>query len=328
MNQSLQKFIENVTFENPQAYGNMILLPLRGKQAAAIDYLTMKEAMERCCLRITEISEGGSVPDLAVVNEGESFVLLLDGEEVRGAKQNRVLNTSILVEPHSKVVIPVSCTEQGRWAYQSREFSDSGVHMASRVRSAKMAAVTENLKVANSYHSDQGEVWEEVAYLRRDLNAASPTGAMRDAFSARQHDLEGCLGHFPLLDGQQGMLVLLGGVVAGLDLLSKPEAFRQLHAKLVQSYAIDALRTSTDHEPVDAEAVARQFMVDAAAARATAFPSRGHGEDVRLEGKKLTGTALVADDCVVHLALFRREGHSRKNEEPMASWSRRRRYHG
>ena len=46
---------------------------------------------------ITEVSEGGSVPELRVVNKGDARILVLDGEELRGAKQNRVLNTT---HPH------------------------------------------------------------------------------------------------------------------------------------------------------------------------------------------------------------------------------------
>jgi len=66
------------------------------------------------------------VPELAVVNDGDIHVLLLDGEELRGAKQNRMLNTTILLKPKSKTIIPVSCTEQGRWNYASAESATRG----------------------------------------------------------------------------------------------------------------------------------------------------------------------------------------------------------
>ena len=40
-------------------------------------------------------SHGGSVPELKVINKAEIPILLLDGEELVGAKQNRVLNTTM-----------------------------------------------------------------------------------------------------------------------------------------------------------------------------------------------------------------------------------------
>jgi len=60
------------------------------------------------------------VPNLAVDNKGERFVLFVEGQELRGAKQNRVLNASVLIAAHTKTVIPVSCVEQGRWRYVSK----------------------------------------------------------------------------------------------------------------------------------------------------------------------------------------------------------------
>jgi hypothetical protein len=47
--------------------------------------------------KITEVSEGGSVPNLRVINKTPHHVLLFDGEELKGAKQNRILNTTILI---------------------------------------------------------------------------------------------------------------------------------------------------------------------------------------------------------------------------------------
>lgn len=39
-------------------------------------------------------------------------VLILDGEEILGAKQNRMVNATILIAAHTKVKVPVSCVER------------------------------------------------------------------------------------------------------------------------------------------------------------------------------------------------------------------------
>jgi len=51
------------------------------------------------------------VPELKVTNLTGKHVLILDGEAVAGAKQNRVLNTTILIGAGTSLVIPVSCTD-------------------------------------------------------------------------------------------------------------------------------------------------------------------------------------------------------------------------
>jgi hypothetical protein len=57
------------------------------------------------------------VPDLAVESKGNVRLLFIEGEELVGAKQNRILNTSVLIAAHTKPKIPVSCVEQGRCGY-------------------------------------------------------------------------------------------------------------------------------------------------------------------------------------------------------------------
>lgn len=80
----------------------------------------LEQASDRA--RVTEVSEAGSVPFLQVANGADRPLLLVDGEELIGAKQNRILNTTVLVAAHAEVTIPVSCVERGRWGYRGREF--------------------------------------------------------------------------------------------------------------------------------------------------------------------------------------------------------------
>jgi len=84
--------------------------------------LKLKETLIQNLLKITELNDSGAVPQLKVMKNAELPVLILDVEELMGAKQNRIVNTSILLKEKFKTIIPVCCVEQGRWSYTSKKF--------------------------------------------------------------------------------------------------------------------------------------------------------------------------------------------------------------
>jgi hypothetical protein len=109
--------------------------------------------------RVTEVSEAGSVPFLTVANGADRPLLLLDGEELIGAKQNRILNTTVLVGAHTEVTIPVSCVEQGRWGYRGRQFRPGDASLYASLRARKAAHVSQSVRAGRGHRADQGEVW-------------------------------------------------------------------------------------------------------------------------------------------------------------------------
>ncbi|OPY08442.1 MAG: hypothetical protein A4E67_00974 [Syntrophaceae bacterium PtaB.Bin038] len=249
-------------------------------------------------------------------------MLILDGEELAGAKQNRIVNTTILLRRQSETIIPVSCTEQGRWSFVSERFDDSGHIATHRVRGAAKESVSANLKACGRFASDQGAVWDNVASVLEESRVASPTGAMKDAFDRRAKDIDEYLGAFSCLPGQKGLLVVIDGKAAGLDLLSLEGAYAVLHPKLVKSYAMEALALGGGNGKALPEGVPQAFMAEALACTGQRFKSVGHGWDFRLEGKGMVGSALVYNKTLVHAAFFRTTAAEKAG--PMAGFSRRR----
>jgi hypothetical protein len=78
-------------------------------------------ALDDGTARATDVSDSGAVPEPRFENTGERPVLILDGEKLVGAKQNRVLNLTILAPAKEVIIIPISCVEAGRWAEISKE---------------------------------------------------------------------------------------------------------------------------------------------------------------------------------------------------------------
>jgi hypothetical protein len=221
-------------------------------------------------------------------------------------------------------VVPVSCTEHGRWSYMSAEFAASDAVMSPTLRSRKVRSVSEFLEAARQYRSDQRDVWDSVAGLAAEARVSSSTGAMHDVYRAREADLEAYLKAFPTVDGQKGVLVMIAGKPVGFDLISRPEAYARLHGKLVKSYAMDALFSrDRDGEEPSADA-ARLFMKEAAGCRGMAHKSVGHGQDHRFQGKAMVGSALVYRQAVIQAAFFR----ARESDEVgrMSSLGSRRRF--
>lgn len=324
MEKVITEYLAGLILGEAQVYKNFVAIPLFHPVNGSPPYLTLKEALAQGMLTITELTHEGTVPELKVINKGDMAVLMLDGEELAGAKQNRVLNTTILLAGHTETVIPVSCTEHGRWSYRSHTFDDSGVVMASQVRREKARSVSFNLKTCEQYRSNQAEVWDGIATLSAKADVHSPTGAMKDIFESRSEDIDAYLNAIQLKPGQKGVAILINGSIAGLDVLSHYAAYAMLHAKLVKSYAVEAMLDQKNGGHPVSEETARRFIDAAAGANANKFKSVGLGWDIRFEAPGLIGSALEHDGSVIHLAAFSL-GEADKVPN-MAGYKRRRSY--
>ncbi len=321
MDELIADYIYEMELGDIQEYKDMSVFPLYAS-GEEHNYITLKEALDAGLLKVTEIDESGFVPELKVVNQASVPVLLLDGEELKGAKQNRVLNTTILIKENTETVIPVSCTEQGRWSYNSLEFKESGNVASYRVRRSKSESVHQSLRARGEFRSDQREVWNQVDNMSRDAGVISRTRAMHDVYQSRADDLENYHRSFPVSEGQKGILVMVNGEIMGLDILSSAIAYQVLHRKLLKSYALEAI-LNEDLEGVKLNGLyeAKSFLDDIRLSMDEKHRSIGYGCDHRLEGPGVVGSSLTYKDQVVHAAFFKSED---KKKENMSSYSRRR----
>lgn len=306
MDQTVEKYLTALRPGDPVQHKNMAVFPLFSDLPAGPEYVSMSEALRRGWLTIAEVGSGGSVPEVSAVNEGDVAVLLLDGEELAGAKQNRVLNTSILLAPKSKTVIPVSCTERGRWSQTTAVFGDSEVVAYTALRRTKMRTVTHSVRQHGTFRADQMAVWEGVARAARFLDARSPTEAMRDVFEARREEIDAYIEAVPVQTGQRGLLVWESGRVVGFDFISRPDVYQQNHRKLLRSYAMDALLHSGSEDGFSKD-VALSFLKACLATSGTVHASVGLGQDHRFESDAVVGSALTYQDVSVHMAFFSTE---------------------
>jgi hypothetical protein len=301
---SVPQLFHGVRIKPPRQSHGLQVFGLRVESASAPPYETLDEALLRHDLEVTELTEGGSVPTLKLLNKSDSRVFLMAGEQLIGAKQNRVLNTSLMVEAKTEVPIPVSCVEQGRWAYRSRHFSSHGSSSHSTLRRKMTRSVSESYVARAVPQSDQGEVWQEVSRKMEAMGSVSSSMALEQTYEDTRPRLESIIAELPAPEDCNGAVFVLQGKVVGLDVFDKPETLTKLWPKLVQGYAIDALEKAEDAAcAVDAEAV-EMWLKQAERVEPKSFPSPGLGEDVRLEGATVVGAGLVVENRPVHVQLF------------------------
>ncbi len=289
------------------AFKKLTVFPLLNANPVPPLYVTLAEAIAEGVLRITEVSTQGSVPELHVVNSSDRPVFLLDGEELIGAKQNRVVNLDILVPERTELNIPVSCVEAGRWTYRSPEFSSSPQAMYASGRARKLSRVTGSLR-SGTRRADQGDVWAGIDEHAALMSVASPTHAMSDIYDQYATSIAEYDAAFEVSDDQVGALFAIGPRVYGFDLFDSPATMRAYREKLVRSYALDALAMrDIAEEPPTAEA-AQQLLESTAHAASESYPALGLGVDVRVREEKrekqLVGAGLLWQEHMVHLNAF------------------------
>ncbi len=292
----------------PVRYQSLSVFPLFDGSSTPVEYALAGDGIASGAVSVEEISEGGSVPDLLVENKGDVRVLFLEGEELVGAKQNRILNTSVLIAAHSKTKIPVSCVEQGRWRYRSRRFGSSGSHSSSKLRYFLKESVTRSVMAKRGHRSDQGKVWEEVARQQSALGTASPTHAMADTFGAYADKVTDFRKELQYIDGACGLAVAVGNKIVAVDLFDKATTCRKVWDRLLSGYVLDALeaeREPTQACPTRAEASEVERLLSAATGMTWhKAESVGEGDEYRAsQDDDVHASALTLNRSPVHVSV-------------------------
>ncbi len=138
---------------------SLFVLCAAGEPTEAPDYLTLDEGIKQ---KLVEISEKGrgQVTSLLVTNRSDKPLFLHAGELVKGGKQDRTLQSSLIIPPKSvNVAIPSFCVERSRWV-GGKKFAGLGKIIPGSGANASIQ------------RRRQGEVWSSVARLKSGATQA------------------------------------------------------------------------------------------------------------------------------------------------------------
>jgi hypothetical protein len=282
--------------------GALAVAPLLEQRPNRAKTVLFDAALERGFVEVTELEGGGAVPLLRIRNRGELPVLVPEGQQLQGGRQDRVVNASLLVPAATDMDVPVSCVERGRWAHRSRSFGSS-YRVAPSVRSVLRGSVSDSLSTGRGYTSDQRAVWRSVDDTLDHTGVSSSTSSLSDSYVAHMERLRGLGTEIPALPDQVGVVVAVEGRPLALELFPDAESYARVHATTLASYAFAAEHERVTPRLSDVDALLRALD----GLTPTRSPSVGLGEDVRADTEDVSFAGLELDGEVLHACALARE---------------------
>lgn len=309
--QRIKEFFQRLKPLNGIACQNLTLFPIPAVNGSVADYALLDSAMRCNDVELEEVSQSGNVHEILLNNKGSKPVLLPEGEILIGAKQNRVLNITILVAAQSRTRIPVSCVERGRWHYSTEKFAET-TYAHPKLRGKKMRSVHACRAQTGEARSDQGEVWEEVSQKLHEMQEQSPTESLVDGIRTTEERINEYRRQIQLPEETAGVIVCSGERVVGFDYFGKPEHFQAYWEKLSNSYFMDTLNTEPSSETADESPtsnttgplIAHEFLEKLTQGLDLYDPPVGLGDEFMIQVEGITGTGVWYEGEMCHFSGF------------------------
>ncbi|MDQ2724295.1 MAG: hypothetical protein M3Y36_02195 [Actinomycetota bacterium] len=281
----------------PLVRGGLSLFPLFNDLSPVPGYLSGAKAVAAGQFGADELASGAVVGELEIHNQAAKVLLLIDGETLLGADQNRCLDVSVLCPARSVTPVAVSCVEAGRWGAH-RTTTRSSRLSPGALRARNRAAVGYAVRSGDDPRGDQGEVWGGVSAYAQRLQADAPTSALEDVHRSAETEVSKLIEGTSPLKGQRGVAAYVGGDLLAIDLFDSADTMASYWEGLVGGYALDAIGHPS--ATVRRRQV-RSVFASLAAAPAVRAPNRGLGESLHVLTDAVAATALCRSGVVVHL---------------------------
>jgi hypothetical protein len=298
--QVLDELLNSITVGEPQVFEDVRVYPLfSNQQRPSAPFLQLDEALAEGLAEITEVSDGGSVPQLTITNKSPRDIIIYDGQQLIGAKQNRVVNMTVVVAANSTLPIPVSCVEQGRWGYTSPNFASSDHFSYPSLRRSTHSDVTASMR-GNSFNTDQRKVWQDISAKASRMEVFSDTSAMDDIYESQAPAPEVFKETFKVADNQVGYMAYIKGGFAGSDVFTSSAVCRGKMEKLLTGYYLDSQDHGVTFDKVEIEDILREVR----AAEHREFGTVGKGSERRFEAAHVQGSWKEVDGIIPHVAIL------------------------
>jgi hypothetical protein len=292
---------------NFTTFGNTCLVQLEVKPETTIGFKPGELFLKSAELIISEMNAGGVVKSLLAENHSEFFLLLTDADILMGAKQNRILNKSVLLAPHAKTIIDVSCVERGRWSFTTKNFSSPSAAADPDLRRDKVMSFSkENADAEPESFKTQSQVWNHISARMQFENFDSASENYSDLINSNMKNRKKSFPECSPQEGATGLALIVDGSVSCIDLFGTDESYRHYFPRLRDSAFLRALAdkdVEVDHHEFNFRILDLLDRYELSARRQDLTYS-GAGKMLMFETKEFIGFDLNHDEQRIHTTVF------------------------
>jgi len=301
---ALRHWITGLSLGAPQRMGAIEVIALVRSNAARASDLLAHEALATGALEVLE-KDGGVVQELLARNKAPRPVVIIEGETLIGARQNRVVAHTVVVGAGRDVVVPVGCMEHGRWHFTSAQFASGASPSEWKVRREIKASVMRSRSAGHAAALDQSALWDRVEQELASASVVSSTADYHQLVERRVREAAPVSFDVSPVAGQVGFLAVSDGLLLAVDLVGSPLTWSHLAERAFRSL----LPAASDPEvqaskPGACRRSPSDWLRTLGEARIARRPAIGLGEDFEIAAEGLIGSGVWFEGHPAHLSAF------------------------
>ena len=267
-------------------------------------YLSFSEAIAKNQVQISEVNKKGLVTKLSVSNKSSDNIIILNGELIIGTqiRQDRIVDSTVLIPGYATVLINTFCGEQYRWSPKlSNKISTSESLYFSSGRANNAADINTKL-------SKQCRIWSEISEKISDFNVKSFTNSVDQIYKKKKVNVEEIVNFFKIPSEAVGVALGINNQLVNIDIFSNNCMLQIYLPKIIRSIALDSFKKTSKKSYLKKKDVHRFLrQIHQANKQKRKVVEGTLGEELQFNSESVAGSILYHKEQTVHFSAFVKE---------------------
>ena len=267
-------------------------------------YLSFSEAIAKNQVQISEVNKKGLLTKLSVSNKSSNNIIILNGELIIGTqiRQDRIVDSTVLIPGYATVLINTFCGEQYRWSPRlSNKISTSESLYFSSGRSNNAADINTKL-------SKQCRIWSEISEKISDFNVKSFTNSVDQIYKKKKVNVEEIVNFFKIPTEAVGVALGINHQLVNIDIFSNNCMLQIYLPKIIRSIALDSFKKISKRSYLKKKDVHRFLrQIHQANKQKRKVVEGTLGEELQFNSESVAGSILYHKEQTVHFSAFVKE---------------------